>query len=268
MYRSTVVSAIVGADPGRPARQVALDRRTAGLVDRWIANSEAAKELECDRIGMPPSKIAVVHGGIDAEYFAPAENREAKKRLLGIGASTHVVVTVANLRPMKGHEAIIRAIPGIVDRVGDTVFLFVGDDDMGGRIQAAARERGFDHHIRFLEGFLDVRPFLRAADVFVLPSTHESFPTAILEAMSMQLPVVASRVGGIPEMLTESETGFLIEPENIRGLTDAVVRLLSDPALRVQFGFKARRRVLSEFTREHMVGALQREYLSLVQLRR
>jgi glycosyltransferase involved in cell wall biosynthesis len=141
----------------------------------------------------------------------------------------------------------------------------VGADLIGGRVQADARDHGVDHHIRFLGLHDDVRPLLAAADVFVLPSTHEGLPTSIMEAMAMQLPVVASCVGGIPELVVPNETGLFIQPGDVRGLEDAVVQLLLAPLLRDRFGTNARRRVLEHFSLDRMVAALKSEYTSLAQ---
>jgi glycosyltransferase involved in cell wall biosynthesis len=260
LYGCSVVSSIVGADPGRSWQRVALDRSTARLVDQWIANSQAGKALECRRLGIPPGQITVIYGGIDTLHFAPTEDRIAAKEGLGISSSTKVVVTVANLRPMKGHAALVRVSQRVVDRVGDTVFLFVGEDGMGGAIQDEARERGVDPFIRFLGGQADVRPYLAAADVFALPSMHEGLPTSILEAMSMQLPVVASGVGGIPEILEHQENGFIIRPDDESVLEDTLVDILTDASLRDRLGANARRRALGQFSLERMVRDLTGEY--------
>jgi L-malate glycosyltransferase len=263
MHNCKVVCAIRGANPNLPWHHVVLDRATTSLVDWWIANSDAGKAITARRNHVSPERMSVIRNGIDAKRFMPVADREAAKRRLGFEPDVHIVVHVGNLRPMKGHVDIMRAIPPIIDRCGTTIFLFVGQDQMQGVIQAEAKKHRVEPHIRFMGEQHDVRPFLAAADVFLLPSLHEGLPTAILEAMSMSLPVVATSVGGIPELVVVNETGFLIAPRDPDAIAHYVVNLLLDPELCARFGRAARERVLQYFTLDHMVNQLRREYVRI-----
>ncbi|GAC1464404.1 MAG: glycosyltransferase [Chloroflexota bacterium] len=263
-FGNKTVSAVIGANPSRPLLHTILDRATAPLVDRWLCNSEAGRDAVVNTLRVPPSRTRIVYQGIDTRRFTRTVDATSAKKALGIEPATNVVVTIANLRPMKMHASIVRSVPAITAAVAGTVFLFVGRDDMQGAVQKVARDLGVGEAVKFIGPRDDVVPYLAAADIFLLPSLHEGLPTAIIEAMSMSVPVVASRVGGIPEIVRDQETGLLIAPDNIDAIAAAVTRLLLDPQLARALGARGRQRVLDQFAVERMVTALQREYTSMM----
>jgi len=263
LLRMKIASALVSANPFRSRLQISLDRVTAPLVDRWLANSEEAKLLAVRTLRINPDRVDVVRSGIDTERFHPEQDRGLARAKLGIPGGSLVVVMVANLRPMKGHLTVVDAISLVSEAAGACTFLFVGGDELGGEIQRYARAQGVSDNIMFAGYQEDVRPFLGAADVFILASTHESFPTSILEAMSTGLPVVATRVGGVPELVVEGQTGLLIPPADSRALAAAIAQLSLDPEFGRELGCAGRRRVVSEYSLQRTVHDYLAVYAAL-----
>lgn len=259
-HHPRMVTALLNAEPHPPAYYRLLNRATVPPTNYWIANSEAGKALTMAQIGARSDRIYIVRNGIDVDHFLPPVDKAAAKRHLGLDPLVSVIVEVANLRPMKGHLDVVQAIPEVIRRAGQTVFIFVGGDHMGGVVQEQVRQRGLDQYVTFAGKHDDVRPFLAAADVFTLPSHHEGLPTSIMEAMAMQLPVVATRVGGIPEMVADGTTGLLVEPNDPRGLGDALVSLLMDGPERLRLGHNARRSVIQCFSVGQMIESLESAY--------
>lgn len=248
-----VVSAIMGADPHPPWLKLLLNRSSGTLIDHWIANSEAGIGLVASQIGVSRDRISLIRNGVDIRRFAPPMDKTQAKRALGLSGDEPVVIQVANLMPVKGHLRLMETIPELLETAGPLQFLLVGEDYMGGAVQRRAAELGLNGRVRFTGRQQDVVPFLAAADVFVLPSLHEGLPTSAMEAMAVGLPVVASRVGGIPELVVDAETGLLVDPDDPRSLAAALAGLLSGHSLASRFGSAGRKRIVEHFSLERMV---------------
>jgi glycosyltransferase involved in cell wall biosynthesis len=158
-----------------------------------------------------------------------------------------VVVTVARLHRQKGHDVLLRAVPSILARHPQTVFLFVGDGSELDVLKKLASDLQVATAVHFAGMQLDVTPFLRASDIFCLPSRYEALPLSIPEAYRSGLPVVACRVAGCPEIVEDGVTGFLVAKEAPDALAEALVSLIGEPALRRKsshaaeaFGFSPR----------------------------
>lgn len=142
--------------------------------------------------------------------------------------------------------------------------VMVGDGPLRPTLEARARDLGLNGAVRFLGAVPRAASFLPHFDVFVLSSVWEGMSNSLLEAMAAGRPVVATRVGGNPEVVVDGETGLLVPPRDPRALADAVLRLLGDPALAGRLGEAARRRVESQFTLEQMVSRMQELYDQLL----
>jgi glycosyltransferase involved in cell wall biosynthesis len=252
-----VISGVWGINTWRNRYQHWLDRSTSSLTDLYIANSEAARQEVIQRVGIPADKVIVIHNGIAFEQYNSRFDAGEKYGLDGAGP---VVGTLAGLLPLKGHGDIIEAVPVIAARFPDVRFLFIGRDYMRGRLQRLVGERGLERYVTFTDFCPDVRPLLAVCDLFLLPSTSESAPVSILEAMAMRLPVVATRVGGVPELVLDGETGLLIPPRDPQALAEAVISLLENPARAGEMGRAGRRRVEQFFTLERMVAGIEEVY--------
>ena len=265
-----IVSSIRSPDPWRKGRHVWLDRLTAWPTRLWISNSEAGRQTRITRERFPAGRIITILNGIPlppAERTAlpsPAE-RAAFERETGLApADGPRVAFVANLRRMKGHVDLIEALPEVLKACPNLKVLCAGRDDSQGEIPRLARERGVDHALRLLGFCSDTQALIRQCDFLILPSLWEGCPVSVMEALSLGRPVIATRVGGIPELLDSGQEGLLIEPRAPRELADAILKLATDPERRTQMGEAARARAERDFSVERMTRRIEETYLELL----
>jgi len=243
-------------NPGRSIAELALQRAAYACAHRVVANSRAAADrLRLERV--PARKIAVVPNGLDLSRFDAAEPKPVRRR----------VVVVANLRPEKGHDVLIDAAPAILARFPDARFEFVGDGSERAALTARARERGVLHAFTFAGHCEDVAGRLRAADIFTLPTRSDASPNAIVEAMAAGLPVVASHVGGVAELVEDDRTGLLMPADDPGALADRLCRLMSDAGLAARLGAAGRRHAQSRHSFDRMVASFEAIYLSTLELK-
>lgn len=209
------------------AKEAAYRFANRHLVDAVMVNSRAAvAELET-RFRTPPGKIVFLAPGIDLSRFDRSESSDALREELGLGAS-RVVGIVAKLSPVKGHDHFLRAAARIRERRDDVSFLVVGDGPLRVELESLTAELGLTDAVRFVGVRENIPEVLGLMDVFVLSSLSEGAPNVILEAMAAGVPVVASNVGGVPDVVRDRETGRLVEPGDPDALADAVLDILSD----------------------------------------
>jgi glycosyltransferase involved in cell wall biosynthesis len=228
------------------------------FYDRVVVPSEANRRLAV-AAGMGEEHVRTLHTGIDLERFARArEGRDDLRRSLGIEADAPLVGAIGRFDPLKGYDVLVEAM-AIVTRslprsrcviVGDAVF--DGEAEWKRAVERQIRSRGLEGKI-FLTGWRDDIPScLGALDLLVHPSTrHDSLPTSVLEAMAAGLPVVGSRDGGIPELVEEGVTGWLVPPRDVAALARTLVKALSDPDRLRGCGAAARVRARCFDRRDH-----------------
>lgn len=228
------------------------DRLTRGLMDAETCVSESAREYTHRRARVPLDKLAVVPNGIEVERHTHPPPPPVSWRLPADGP---LVATVARLDAQKDPETLIAAFALARQRVPKASLAWAG----GGPLFAATRDRirraGLAECVRLLGAVDDVRPLLGAADAFALASRWEGMPNSVLEAMAAGLPVVATAVGGCPELVVDAETGLLVPPGDARALADALVSLLSDPPKARKMGQAGRARARDHFSLDGMVRA-------------
>ncbi|MFC1525517.1 glycosyltransferase [Candidatus Latescibacterota bacterium] len=193
--------------------------------------------------GVDRGRIHVVPNGVDAR-FCPGD-RLAARRSLGLPEGAFLALFVGLLVPVKGVDLLVDAFRrGLPE---DARCVLVGDGSLELQLRHMANERGIGERIVFAgrRPSGEIPAWMQAADVLVLPSLSEGRPNVVLEAQSCGIPVIATRVGGTPELISEGETGILIEPGDVEMLGHAIQRLAADPALRERMGIAARRRVES-----------------------
>lgn len=239
-----------------------LDRFSSRWVDAYISNSRAALDLLRTRERIEPRKLFLVYNGLPPRFFAPLPGaREEMRRRWGVTEEQVVFLSVANLRPVKGQHYLLKALAELTGTPFRAVL--VGEGELRGELEGLARRLGLGGRVVFAGAQPDVLPFLEAADVFVLPSLWEGFPVAVMEAMARGLPVVASRAGGVPELVEEGRTGLLVPPADAPALAEALSALARDPEMRRRFGRAGRERVAG-FTVERMCREVGEIYLRLL----
>jgi glycosyltransferase involved in cell wall biosynthesis len=223
------------------------------LASRVICVCEAEARLA--RLIGPSGRVRVVHNGIDPPDYGVPDARVAELRGKG-----PVVGTLTLLRPGKGLETLIDAMPAVLARYPTTQLAVVGEGPDLDVLRARAHQRGAAHAVHFVGPSSEPLGALRGMDVFVHPSWAESFPYAILEAMSLGKPIVASEVGGIPEAVTHEISGLLVPPREAKALAAALIRLLGDPVGGARMGETGMRTVNERFTRSRMIEGAVRVY--------
>ncbi|PID58126.1 hypothetical protein CSB45_05415 [candidate division KSB3 bacterium] len=262
------ITSVRSTDPWRKWYHVLLDSLTSSCTDLYLSNSEAGRIAVCRRERVPEAKTFTIPNGIDLTRFNPLsidENRvKAMKACWGIGPSTKTIGIVANLCRMKGHDQLIDALPQIQSRFPDLKCLCAGTDFLNGKIQQYARRRSSEQAVIFSGFQKDIPEILALIDIFVLPSLWEGMPTAILEAMAMKTPVIASAVGGIPELLEHGKSALLIPPAEPDALAEAVLSLLDNPEFSNELAENAYQRVHKHFSLDAMVSQTEALYERLI----
>lgn len=244
-------------NPDNTAGLLLAQRAAYGFAHRIVANSAAAA-ARLRREGIRRGRIVHIPNGIDVEEFRPADRPGPLRRL----------VTVARLRPEKGHDTLIDAVPAILRAFPDVTLTIVGDGPMAPALASRVAELGLGDRVHFEGHRDDVAAALREHDVFVLPSRSEAFPNSVIEAMATGLPVVASEVGGIPELVEHGRTGLLIPPGRPEELASVVIDLLRRPSFARALGRKARAEVVAQYSFERMVREFEALYLAQLGERR
>jgi glycosyltransferase involved in cell wall biosynthesis len=238
-----------GMNGDKPRGLVALQRAAYTCAHIVVANSRAAAaRLRAERV--PVRKIAIIPNGLDLGAFQPRTSVRPPRR----------VAVVANLRAGKGHDVLIDAAAQVLRSVPDASFELIGDGAERERLAARCDARRVRHAFTFTGHSENVAARLAGADIFALPSLSEAFPNAVLEGMASGLPVVASDVGGIPELVTSGDTGLLVPPADPAALADALLRLMTDAPLSSRLGRAARATVEARYSFERMVAAFDRCY--------
>lgn len=228
-----------------PPRPNAMNRRIQAATARTLVSAEAVRAL-CIEAGFPPASIVVVPGGLDLARFDPASrDRAAAKKALGLPADALVAGHLARLAPIKGHEHLLKAARDVIAKVPSARFVLSGPalPGMEEKVRGWAKEQGIADRVLLTGRVDDVPATLAAFDVGVVASTgSEAFSRAALEYFAMGLPVVATRVGTLPELVEDGKTGRLVPPQDAAALASAIVELLQDETKRRAFGAAARER--------------------------
>lgn len=227
-------------------------------VDCFICASETIRRmLVAD--GIPEERTVTVHEGIDLERVAAAPAARLHEELW-LPHQAPIVGNVAALVPHKGQRHLVESAALVVRQVPDARFVIAGEGELRSALERQIKERHLEKHV-MLAGFRpDVLSVHKAFDIFVMSSVTEGLGTSLLDAMACGRPVVATTAGGIPEVVVDGETGLLVPPRDHEAMADAIVRLLTDPALRQTLGDAGLARVRSRFSAERMVRETLRVY--------
>jgi glycosyltransferase involved in cell wall biosynthesis len=244
-------------------REVWVDRLLYRWSDLILVPSEASKRTVIRREGIPAGRIKVAYNGVDPAVFKPMHDREETRRELGVSPSSLLVGTVGRLSPEKGGvDHLIRAVADARKEHPSLRLLVVGDGPLRPLLEEVANDAVLP--VIFTGTRQDVPRLLGALDLFVLPSLLEAMPIALLEAMATRLPSVATRVGGVPEIVRDGEDGLLVPPGDGAALRAAIVGLASDSTLRCRLAEAGQRRVLERFTIGSMVKRVENIYEKLL----
>lgn len=236
------VIAIQAWDTWKRRAEVLLDRAQAPAVNLAIADGEGARRFAVKQQGLPPERTRTVYDGADVAELAPTRPREATRAALGIAGDAPAIGVVARLDDVhKGQSVLLRAAPRILAAVPAATIVLVGDGADRAALEALAAQTRITGQVRFAETRTDLGDVLAALDLLVIPSLRfESVPKILVEGMAVGRPIVASRVGDIPELLEDGRTGRLVPPGDPLALADAILACLSDPLNAAALGVAAR----------------------------
>lgn len=239
-------------------------RYACHLADGVVANSRAAGSCLTALVGNAASKVLVVHNGIDLEAFRATRPAVDVRAEFGISHGVPLIGILAAMRPEKQIETFLRAASRVARELPGARFLLIGDGSERVRLEALVRKLGIGDRTIFAGDRHDVADLLAALDVFALSSFTESFPNAVLEAMAAARPVVATRVGGVPELVEDGTTGYLVPVCDDAAMATRIVELLRNPELRERMGRAGHTRVEREFTPQRMTRRFEDLYQRLL----
>ena len=249
--------------PDFPSRKRAIVHKLLlGKRDRLIAVGEATRQALIANEGLPSDRVEVIYNGVDLAQFtevAPEIRGEVRKEL-GLSEDDWIITLVARLDAIKDHPTAIRTLQRVRESVPGAKLLIVGDGSEREKIEGIIRDGNLGDCVHMLGTRRDVPRLLRASDTFLMSSIGEGIPLTIIEAMAAGVPVVSTSVGGIPEMVTTGETGFLNDSGDADGLASSIVKLSSDSGLRSRIIGAARQRAFDVFSREQMLESYAKLY--------
>lgn len=228
----------------------------SGVVTCLVAVSEGVHAAAVAE-GVNPAKIVTILNGVSAPPSAQSARADTRT-LLGIPEDAPLVITVGRLSREKGHLFLIRSISGVIEKHPKTRFLIVGDGALRQELEKEAETLGVSACVRFLGVRTDVPDLLAAADLFVLPSLSEGLPMALLEAMSMEVPVIATDVGGIGGVVKDRQTGLLVPAGDPGAIVSSISELLDDGVKRAQLAASGKELVLQDYSLEKMCEEYER----------
>lgn len=235
--------------------------RFVSRQSRMVAVSQDIKRYLASQVGIQARRVATIWNGIDPAAFRGNNGgRAAVRNQLGLEERQPVIGTVGNLYPVKGHVYLLEAMALVVQERSDAVCLIAGRGQLEGRLRDTAAKLGIERNVRLLGFREDTPALLHAMDIFVLPSLSEGLSLALLEAMAASKPVIATEVGGNPEIVLDGGTGFLIPPRSAAALAEKILGLVKDPELAHHLGRSGQMRVEQEFSVTTMVQKYQDLY--------
>ncbi len=268
LTRRPIVATAAGSDLNLAPRHGLtrlLVRLTLKNIDRMIAVSSALKQ-KAFQLGLSQDRCTVIHGPVGVQmpvlhgrHNGKPHTKERKKSLLYVG----------NLTPPKRVDTIIGAMNKIVREFPDCRLDIVGDGHLRPQLEALAARLGIKQHVRFLGPLPHEKVLLmmQRADLFVHCSEHEGLPVAIMEAMSAGLPVVASRVGGVPDLVHEGKTGYMVTPDDTDGYAKKILLLLKNDPLRFRLGANGNAFAEKKLSKRQVVSKLKSVYSELIKHR-
>jgi glycosyltransferase involved in cell wall biosynthesis len=230
------------------ANRLLLERR-----DRIVGVGQSVRQALIDNEGFPSHRVQVIYNGVEIAPFMDAGRQRATVRLeLDVGEDDVLIMQVARLDPLKDHATAIRALGRVVQQGIKAQLVLIGEGPEEPKIRELVQQLKLEGHVRFLGLRTDIPRLLSAADVYWLTSVSEGIPLTLIEAMAVGLPIVATRVGGVQEVIQDGKTGLLAPRGDDAALAEKVLYLASSPLLRQQMGEMGRERAQALFSDQQM----------------
>jgi glycosyltransferase involved in cell wall biosynthesis len=257
-----IVSSIRARNSYQYRLQFYLDRLTAPWADRVVFNTQDVIPYAIQHEGIHATQIVYIPNGV--ERLTPTTDSAQLHAMLNVPVPTPLIAAVGRLHPEKGFADLLHAFATLRQQGTDGVLVFAGDGKLRRSLQTLAEHLNIQAHIRFLGERTDVLEILSGVDVYVQTSLYEGMSNALMEAMALGKPVIATAVGGTLELITDGQTGWFIAPENPAQLADKLGYVLNHPDLAWQVGQAAAIRMTQEFSIEKMVDAYDQLFRDLI----
>jgi glycosyltransferase involved in cell wall biosynthesis len=241
-----------------------IGRWLARSTDRIIANSEAVRRYLVERGGLAPDKIVTVYNGVNFDRFRRPCDPAVRRAELGLKDDVILAGVVARVEPNKDHATLLSAMALLRQQVPMLHLAIVGGGGEEERLKRLARDLGIADRVHFTGMRSDSAEWMQTLDISVLSSIKEGLSNTVLESMAAARPMIATTVGGNPEVIVHGETGFLVPPRDPAALAAALARLARSPDLMSLFGGEGRKRVSAMFSVSSMVTRTERVYLDLL----
>lgn len=238
------------------------------IFDHVITVSEFLRRRFIADFGFNPDKVHTIYNAVDRERYNvdryPEERLNKLREEIGIKSNEKVVSLIARLYESKGQQYLIAAVKIVAPKYPNVKILLVGSGDHEERFRKQVAEQGLNDQVIFTGYREDIPELIGISDIVVRPSDMEGFPINMLEAMLMRKPVIATRIAGVPEMITHGENGFMMEPGDIEKLAEYILMILLDEKLGKQMGARGEQIVLEKFTLQSLITKVENLYASLV----
>lgn len=252
VYQTIHTLSTLNPGPVRPVSKIK-SRVSALMSEKVFAVSDAVRKDLIEVYGVPPEKIEVLFNAVSLGKYEIGASSFSLHDELGIKRDCKIILTIAHARHEKGLEYLIRAVPAVVEKHPEAHFVFCGGGPLENYLVNLTAETGVSHNVHFLGVRNDIPALLRDCYAATLPSLTEAIGYALIEAMAMGKAVVATNVGGIPELVLNDKTGILVPPGNPGSLANAVNDLIDNPEKTESLGKDGRRRIEEEFELDRRV---------------
>jgi len=246
------------------AKHLLIERFLSVFADKIICCSEAVKDFVVKREKIHSKKVIVIYNGaLPAESDNP-EDMSNYRKAHGIDGTDIVLSTVASLRVQKGHKYFLDGLAHVVKKHNNVKYLIAGEGPLRKELEEYVDKLGLSSNVVFLGTEKNIQTLLGITDILVLPSLVEGLPLAAVEAMAYGKPIVASRTGGLPEVVTDSVTGYLVPPEDSEGIARRINELIDDKDKRMIMGAEAKKVFEKKFNTKIMLSRIEGLYEDII----
>lgn len=243
---------------------VLIDKFSQKINKYRVGGSPAVCKMLVAQEGMPKEKVVCIENSIEVERFTSPGDAAKIEAQLGIKSDTRIIGTIGRLVEQKGHRYLIEAAKTIVNKFDDVKFLIIGDGPLRKELEALSDSYGLKEKIIFAGQRTDLSDLFAIMDTFILPSLTEGLPLVILLAMAAGLPVIATRVSGVPFVIEDGVDGLLCEPRDAQSLVEKMEVLLSDEMLAHRIGSRGKEKVILKYRAEDMIAKYGKLYKEIV----
>lgn len=260
-----IISTVRSVEPDKPLRRVVADRWLKRWTDAFIVNAQAVGQVLTQRERVAAERVHTIYNGLDFQVFNPARVDGVVRRTLSLDGTMSVIGIVGRFAPVKDHATFLRAAAVVQRHAPSARFMLIGDGPLAPSLRALCRALQLESQVHFVGNQEDVAASVAACDAIVVTSLYEGCCNAILEGMAMGKPVIATAVGGNPELVTGGRTGWLVPPRSPAHVADAMLQMLRDPQQARAMGRAGRARIEADFTLSRMVEQTESVYRALLE---